>query len=183
LAFDINTFKSQLKFGGSRPSLFEIQLTNPIDQTGDGLLPFMARASAMPAFHNTPIPVYYFGRAIKVAGNRTFDDWTINVYNDENFVVRNAMETWSNSINKLEQNIRALPTSEQALYKSTGVITQKSQTGQDLRQYQFVGMFPILVSPMELDWTNDSNIGEFQITFAYDYFYPLLGPTGNGGGS
>jgi hypothetical protein len=183
MAFDINEFRSQLKFGGSRPSLFNLQLTNPVDSSADGVLPFMARASSLPAFHNTPIPVYYFGRAIKVAGNRTFDDWTVTIYNDESFVIRNTLEKWSNAINLLEQNIRALPTSEQALYKSTALVNQMSQTGQVLRTYQFVGMFPTLIDAMPLDWTNDANIGEFNVTFAYDYFIPVLGPTGDGGGS
>ena len=50
------------------------------------------------------IPVPFRGRVLKVAGDRTFDPWTITVVNDTDFRIRTAFEKWMNGINKHDDN-------------------------------------------------------------------------------
>ena len=106
MAFNINDMRSGLALGGAKPSLFQVQISNPVTSLADLKAPFMIRAAALPASTLNPIEVPYFGRKIKIAGDRTFDPWTVTVINDEDFLVRNAMEQWMNSINSHTGNLR-----------------------------------------------------------------------------
>src|SRR6056300_443409 len=164
MAFNINQFKSELVGGGARPTLFQVQITNPIEPAADLKLPFMAKTAALPGSTLGSTIVPYFGRQVKYAGDRTFEDWTITVINDEDFLVRNAMEAWSNAINSHDANTRALPQN----YKSNGIITQFGKDGSSLRSYIFEGMFPISVEGIAMDWSATDTIEEFTVTFQYD---------------
>jgi hypothetical protein len=96
MAFDINFLKSELKFGGARPTLFDCIITLPAVIPGDlSQLQFMCRATQIPASNLGLIQVPYFGRKIKLAGDRTFDPWQVTIINDEDFKIRNTLETWN----------------------------------------------------------------------------------------
>ena len=173
MAFNINEFKSQLVGGGARPTLFQVQILNPVDPAADFKVPFMARAAGIPASTLGTFTAPYFGRQIKYAGDRTFEDWTITVINDEDFLVRNAMEAWMNAINTHDGNLRSLPTD----YKSNGLITQYSKDGDAIRTYVFEGLHPINISDIAMDWSTTDTIEEFTVTFQYD-FWRVEGTTG-----
>jgi hypothetical protein len=55
---------------------------------------FSVKQLLLPASNIASIDVPFRGRIFKVAGDRTFDTWTITVINDEDFKIRNAMERW-----------------------------------------------------------------------------------------
>lgn len=173
MAFNINEFKSELTGGGARPTLFQCQITNPIVPAADFKVPFMVRAAGLPASELGSYQVPYFGRQVKYAGDRTFADWTVTIINDEDFLIRNAMEAWSNSIAAHDANTRTLPQD----YKSNGLITQYSKDGSPLRTYVFEGMFPISISEIAMDWSSTDQIEEFTVTFQYD-FWRVEGATG-----
>ena len=123
MAFAIRDIRSQLEFGGARPALFNINITNPINNSGDTKLGFMARAGQIPASTLGTVEVGYFGRKIKIAGDRTFAEWTVTVVNDEDFRIRNAMEQWMSAINLHESNTRLINSSP-STYKSQGDVQQ-----------------------------------------------------------
>lgn len=173
MAFNINEFKSQLTGGGARPSLFQVQIFNPVNPEADFKIPFMVRAAGIPASTVGSVTTQYFGRQIKYAGDRTFDDWTVTIINDEDFLIRNAMEAWTNAINSHDSNLRALPQD----YKSNGIITQFSKDGKPIRTYVFEGLHPISVSDIGMDWSTTDAIEEFTVTFQYD-FWRVEGTTG-----
>lgn len=168
MAFNINEIKSQLKGGGARPSLFQVRITNPATSAADSVVPFMVKASQIPASTLTNIDVPYFGRVIKVAGTRVYDNWSVTVINDEDFNVRNAIETWSRRINTYEGNLRDFPTSAPVEYKSRAEVIQFGKTGDVLRTYVFEGIFPLVIGPIELSWENGTAIEEFACEFAVD---------------
>lgn len=177
MAFDINQFKSAARRGGARTSLFEVRLTNPINGIADLDFPFFCKAAPLPPANITKLELHYFGRAVPVAGNRTYDDWTITIVNDEDFKIRNAMEHWSNAINGFESNVRKLSGSEMQLYKSTAEIISYGQAGQELRTYKIIGLFPTVIASTEMSWENEA-VQEFQVTFAYDYWVISQSQTG-----
>ena len=121
MSFNINEIRANLAQGGARPNLFQVTITNPVNPIGDLKLPFLCQAAQLPATTITPINIPYFGRQIKIAGNRTFDPWTVNIMNDEDFLVKNAMESWVNAINSLQGNINTLGASP-TLYKSQATV-------------------------------------------------------------
>ncbi len=183
MAFNVNLFQGALKFGGARPSLFQVNITNPVNATGDVMVPFMAQATSIPQSELTQFPVKYFGRDVKFAGQRTFTEWSATIINDEDFAIRNAMEEWHNAINSGKTNLTNLGSSSPTLYKSDAQVTHFSKTGVPLRVYNMVGIFPVTISPVELAWETVDALETFEVTFAYDYFEVSGGITGNAGGA
>jgi hypothetical protein len=181
MAFNINEMKSQLTFGGAKASLFQVQITNPVNGAGDLKTPFMVQAANLPESTLGTIEVPYFGRKIKVAGDRTFAEWTVTVMNDEDFLIRNAMEQWMNSINTHSGNLRNFGSASPQQYKSQAQITQFSKTGVPLRTYNFIGLFPTTVAAIGMDWNTTDDIERFDVTFQYDYWEVSGGVTGNAG--
>jgi len=180
MAFNIDSFKSQgLALGGARPSLFRVKMTFPDFVTGripQREASYLIKAAALPASTIGEIDVSYFGRKIKLSGDRTFDDWTITVLNDEDFGLRNAFEEWSNAMNTLISN-RLDPAAAGGGYKVDLTVEQfgKSGPGDDdgiIRKYKFVGAFPTQISAITLDWDRNNTIEEFDVRFAYDYWVP-----------
>jgi hypothetical protein len=182
MVFSVNNIRANLSGGGARPSQFQVVITNPIDGAADLKTPFMVQAAALPAFTIGKIDIPYFGRKIPIAGDRTFENWQVTIMNDEDFLVRNAMEAWNNSINRLERNIRDTGSSSDLDYKSQATVTQFGKTGEVLRVYQFEGIFPTIVAAIPLDWNTIDQIETFQVTFEYDLFTVLPGRTGDAGG-
>lgn len=181
MAFNVNEIKSQLTFGGAKASLFQVQITNPVNGAGDLKTPFMVQAAALPESTLGTIEVPYFGRKVKIAGDRTFAEWTVTIINDEDFLIRNAMEAWMASINSHIGNVRQFGTGSPSEYKSQAQITQFSKTGQILRTYQFNGLFPTTVAPITMDWNTTDDIERFDVTFQYDWWNVIGGVTGAAG--
>ena len=181
--FDINLFKSSLKYGGARPTQFLVQIFNPVNNVAGLDTPTKVKATSLPGSFLGTIPVMYFGRAIKFAGDRQIQPWEVTIINDEDFLIRNAYEEWSNKINALERNIRDLPGSEASLYKSDAIVYQLSRTGEKLREYTFRGVWPSAIMPISLSWDAENQIEEFGVTFEVDSFEVTGGSTGTGGGA
>lgn len=170
MAFNINEMRAALTLGGARPTLFQVQLTNPIDGGSDTIAPFLIRATSLPNSTIGAIEIPYFGRKIKVAGDRSFDTWNVTVMNDEDFRIRHTMELWHNNINSLQTNLNQNADNSPSNYKSTAIVTQFGKSGQALRTYRFNGIFPTEISTIDLDWDSTDQIENFSVTFAYDWF-------------
>jgi hypothetical protein len=181
MAFNINEMRSQLTGGGAKGSLFQVQITNPINGAGDLKTPFMVQASQIPPSDLGTIEVPYFGRRIKMAGDRRFGQWPVTIINDEDFLIRNAMEAWSASINSHQGNVRQTGTSSPLAYKSQAQVIQYSKTGDILRTYQFNGIFPTSIASIPVDWNTTDDIERFDVTFEFDWWEVVGGSTGDGG--
>lgn len=175
MARAIQNIKSGLRFGGARPSLFEVTFAAPlIGQAGSingaaNNFTVLCKAAQLPPSVQGVIEVPYQGRKIKVVGNRTFPEWTITIINDEDFTIRNAFESWSQAINGHESNIRnSGATSAPLSYKGGAQVSQLSKEGRVIRRYEFEGCWPSEVQAIPLDWGTTDAIEEFQVTLAYD---------------
>ena len=184
---NITEFRSRLSGGGARSNLFEVEIGFPEGLGVDENLvtdkvPFLVKAAEIPASNLGNIPVPYRGRVLPVAGDRTFDPWTVTIINDTDFLIRDAMEKWSNSINDLQT---AQGTIDPAVYQRNAFVKQLSRQGTSpgdpeltLRSYKFEGIYPNTVSSIPLDFGATDQIEEFQVTFNY-LFYEVSSPTGN----
>lgn len=174
MPFNINAFKaSGLVGGGARPSLFDVEITG---HPGLENLRFLARATQLPAMTLQSVDVPYFGRKIKVAGDRTFADWSITIMNDEDFKLRARFEEWSNKMNTIISNVNSSGNSPES-YKGTAIVRQYSKAGKSneekpIRSYRFTGIFPTQIDAINLDWDTVNQIETFDVTFAYDYWEP-----------
>ena len=176
---NIQEFRSRMTGGGARSNLFEVEITFP-DQIGISVgdlsdkVPFLVKAAEIPASNLGNIPVPYRGRVLPIAGDRTFDPWTVTVINDTDFLIRDAMEKWSNSINDI-QTAQGRVNPEQ--YQTSARVFQKTREGdkpgnteKDLRIYKFEGIYPNVVSSIPLDFGATDQIEEFQVTFNYLFY-------------
>ena len=174
MAFAVSEFKTNLKQGGARPSLFKVEFQYPSGiTTPPTRAEFLVKSTTIPASTIGSYDVYYHGKAIHVAGDRTFDTWDTTIFNDEDFGIRNTLENWMNSISNHKLNTRDKRVFDNregdvAQYKSTLKVQQFSKAGKKLRTYTFVGAWPSALSTINLDWATASEIEEFTCTWVYD---------------
>ena len=167
MAFNINDFYASLQFGGARPALFDVLVTWPGGELPE--LQFMARATTIPSATLNIVEQTYFGRALKFAGNRIFEDWNVTVINDEDYLIRDGMEAWSEALNGFESNVRDPSRLSTVNYKGTGTVTHYGKTGNIIARYEVRGLIPSSVAAMPMDWSSDE-IQTFDVTFAMDYW-------------
>lgn len=174
MAFNVTEFRANLVGDGARPNLFQVNMTFPTfsnDPVNSGqALTFLAKGAQLPGSTLGTVPVYYFGREMKFVGNRSFADWTITIINDENFKVRRAFESWMNGINSHSGNLRTGAALTPTGYSSDAKVQQYDKAGNIIKSYNFVGAFPVDLSPIDLDWGSNDTIEEFTITLAYQWW-------------
>ena len=172
--FSINKFKASLKQGGARPSLFRVLFDYPSGIPDPPTkASFLVKSTTIPASTIGSYDVYYHGKAIKVAGDRSFDTWDTTIINDEDFGIRKVLEAWMAGISNHSLNTRnkgLFDTSEgdTAKYKKTIKVQQYSKAGEILRTYLFKGAWPSALSTINLDWATASEIEEYTCTWVYD---------------
>ena len=178
----ITDFKSKLSGGGARSNLFEVVLsfpdiapadTNVLDKSR-----FLVKAAALPGSTINPLDVAFRGRTLKVAGDRTFETWTITVINDTDFSIRSAFEKWMNAINRVSDNTG---TTDPALYQADAFVYQLDRDGSTLRAYHFYDIFPTNISAITLAYETDS-IQEFTVEMQILWWEAVKGNSPAAGG-
>jgi hypothetical protein len=203
---NISAFKTRLAGGGARPNLFEVALEDfpseisaEWDTEAKTDFRFLCKAAALPASNVSPIDVPFRGRILKVAGDRTFDTWTVTIINDEDFKIRHAFESWMNLLSKLDNATGATnPTSymrnasvfqlgRSNQKEGTKVVSNISTQGEGfgatgggqstvLRSYKMYDIFPTNVSQIDLSYDSSDTIEEFTVEFQVQYFEINDGP-------
>ena len=179
----ITDFKSKMAGGGARPNLFEVELVFPdpiaIENDVKEKSRFLVKAAQLPASNITPIEVNFRGRILKIAGDRTFDTWTVTVINDVDFSIRSAMEKWMNFINKMED---ATGAQDPALYQPDAYVHQLDRDGSTLRSYKFHDVFPTNISAIDLSYETVDSVEEFTVEFQVQWWEAIKGTGANAGG-
>ena len=172
----ISDFKGALIGGGARPNLFEVELTTlPAGISWNSSdFSYMCKAATLPASNIANIDIPFRGRIFKVAGDRTIDQWSVTVINDEGFKLRNAFEEWADLIAKLDNNLGA---TDPSAYMVNAKVYQlgrgsspssKSNTGTAnavLKEYEFIDIFPTAVGAIDLSYDSTDAIEEFTVDF------------------
>ena len=195
----ISQFKSKLIGGGVRPNLFEVQVNFPdgvnlgIQQDGGGEFDgdrfrFLCKAAALPASNVGNIDIPFRGRTLKVAGDRTVDDWSVTVINDEDFGHRRAFEAWTQNIAQYGDS-SGLTDPSSYMGQATVYQLGRNIAGQQgsnspatdsniLAQYRFVDIWPTTVDAIDLSYDTGDTIQEFGVTFKVQYYYPEAAGSG-----
>lgn len=187
----IEDFKATLIGGAARPNLFEVQINFPTvidiaDQVKKDIR-FLVKAAALPASNINVIEVPFRGRNFKIAGDRTFDVWTITVINDQNFQIRNSFEQWMNVINKhdnatgvvdpteYQTNARVMQLGRSRPKLAAGKGTEDNTGSQVpvLKAYDLFGVFPTNVSSIELSYDSSDTIEEFTVDLQVQWWDAL----------
>lgn len=205
----LEDFKARLIGGAARPNLFEVELNFPAFATASNagadatdntrtvseLSRFMIKTANLPASNVGVINVPFRGRELKIAGDRTFDVWTITVINDVDFSIRTAFERWMNAINKHDDNsglINPAQYQRNAIVKQFGrsslssansnvtnpTLTKSGDQIPVLKAYKFYGVFPTAVSAIDLSYDSSDTIEEFTVDLQVQW-WDALDPQGN----
>jgi hypothetical protein len=167
----IDDFKANLIGGGARANQFRVTVTPP-PGIATGLdvrrASFLVTTASLPAQTMGEIPVPFRGRSIYIAGDRTFaDPWTTTFYNDTDFMIRNAMERWSNGINDFADNTGVVAPAD---YQSDLTVDQLDRDDTVLKTYIFRSAWPTTVGPVELSSATADAIETFDVTWRYQHF-------------
>ena len=169
-----NSFISKLAKGGARATLFDVNITLKGDTSTTGSNPgfkFMCKGVQIPANALGITTVNYFGRAVKIPGNRTFEDLTTTVINDEGSAIRNQLESWLHKLNAHQGNVRdAQRLSKLGGYVADMTVTTYSKTGDQDRFYTFENCFPTALDQIDVNWDPNDAVMEYTVTWAYDYW-------------
>lgn len=178
----ITDFKSKLTGGGARSNLFEVVLSFPdIAPADTNVLDkarFLVKGANLPASNVAPIDVPFRGRTLKVAGDRTFESWTVTVINDTDFAIRSAFENWMNRINRVSDNTGE---TDPTAYTADAFVYQLDRDGSTLRAYHFYDIFPTSIGAITLDY-GTSSIQEFPVEFQILWWEAMKGNSPAAGG-
>jgi hypothetical protein len=168
---NIADFKAQMIGGGARPNQFYVQLTFP-SYVGLGVVAgqqaqFLCRSAQLPASTIEPITTLYRGRPVQFAGERTFAPWTVAIYNDTSFNIRNALESWQNGIQNYNTTLGKTNPTE---YQVDLNVYQLDRGGAIIKSYRFVDAMPINIGPIQLDYDQQNQIEQFDVEFTFNYF-------------
>ena len=164
----VDDFKSKIRGGGARPNLFKCTINFPGYAEGDvELTSFLCKAAQLPASVIAPITVPFRGRQLQIAGDRTFEPWTITIINDTDFLIRDAMERWMNGIGAHTQNTGLVSMVD---YSADMLVDQLDKNGNSIKQYKITGAFPTNVAAIELSYDTNDAIEEFTVEFQVQYW-------------
>jgi len=169
--FDINGFKSALVNGGARPNQFQVTLTYPnyvFNSTRQAS--FLVTNAELPGSSIPPATVFYRGRQVNLAGDRSFAPWTATVINDTSFTVRTSIEQWMNGMDSLlTKRGRTTPLGPNG-YSADLYVDQLDRNGAILKRYILLDAFPVDLSPVTLDYQANDQLSQFQVQFVYQTF-------------
>ena len=205
MAHSLSDFKSKLKGGGARPNLFEVEFSaagggltggmpagiTQLAENGD-TFKYLCKAANLPASNVASIDVPFRGRTFKVAGDRTFDTWTITVINETDFAIRKIMEEWAQLVAQYQDGSGATDPSS---YMGSAIVRQLGRKSSSIGEgagnskdnglepiavYRFADIYPTNISAIDLSYDTTDTIEEFTVEFTVNYWYPESknGPAG-----
>lgn len=167
---NISDFVSKLKGGGARANQFKVTMPFPGYAAVGGeteAMAFLCRATSLPSSEVGEVIIPFRGRNIYVAGDRTFQTWDTTIINDTDFLVRNAIERWSNGINNMSDNEGLTNPVD---YQVDAFVDHLDRNGNVIKSYTFRGMFPITLAAIDLNYDQVTGIEEFACTWRYQYW-------------
>ena len=159
---NINEFKSRLRGGGARANQFKVTLPFPGyasvgGETSD--LAFLCSATALPGQTVGQVAIPFRGRVLNIAGDRTFEPWTITVLNDTDFKLYRAFERWMNGINNMTDNEGI---ANPADYQVDGFVDQLDRNGNTLKSYTYRGLYPEVLANIPLNYATNDTVESFE---------------------
>lgn len=180
ISTSLSTFKS--RFSSVRPTLFRVIFS--ILQDNEFLKNDFIKNDKVADMYiyckNTSLPnssfqesvVYYYGRAYSEAADRVYDPLDITFYNSQDFAIRNFIELWMNNIN-LSKGNRQIQADGSYNYFSDIQIDQLDRRNKVIKSYIFKDCFPLMCSPIPLDYSATNTIEEFTVSFRFQWFQTL----------
>ena len=171
MAFSVERFRNNFG-GGARANLFAVFMQPPsnigLQANHANQLTWLCQTASLPGSTVGVIEQPYMGRTLKIPGNRTFEDFTTTVLNDEDFALRSLLEKWDDKINGRASNVQASGGID--LTSPSMSVVQYSRSGTPLREYSFIGAWPSTISAIELGWDTNDAVETYDVTWTYSWY-------------
>ena len=162
---NLNEFVQNLAGGGARANQYKIQITS--SPVPDVAFSFLCRSAQIPGMTVGEVPVPYRGRQIFVAGDRTYDAWTVTVFSDTAWSLRSSFEAWSDQIAQMDEMATgALRPND---YYATAMVQQLDRAGVPRATYFLADCWPTTVDPIDLAYDTNDAVMEFSVTLRFNY--------------
>ena len=165
--FNVSKFKGALAGGGARPSLFEFNVTGLPTNISIGNINYFCQVSALPPLTVTPIEKTYFGRTVKIPGDIVYGDLSTTIFNTEDYHIRNAIEKWMDKMNGHVSNTGFTNNTD---WVTDIDLLQFSKDGESLMLWNFRDCWPTTLAEIPLSYDTASDIEQFDVTWAYNYY-------------
>ena len=172
---NLSAFTTALQGGGARANQFMITMggTGATGLTNN--FHFLCRSAQVPALTIGEVAVPYRGRVIYLAGDRTYDAWTVTIMNDRNFSIRASLEAWMDDMGDIGGTTKANTLSATAYY-GNATVRQLDRNNTPIRTYKLEGLWPTTLDAIDLSYDANDAIEEFGATFRFNWL------TAGGGG-
>ena len=172
MANELNVFRTKLEGGGARANQFKVVMTFPLSITGltadqSTEMEYLCQAASLPGMVIGEVTVPFRGRNLFIAGDRTFEAWTVTIINDTDFAIRNGFEIWMNAINSMTENNGL---DQPSLYQSQAHVYQLNRSGNIVKTYTFEGMWPTTIGNIDLSAETNDALETFDVTLRYNYW-------------
>ena len=169
---NIDDFKANLIGGGVRPNQFRVTITPP-SGIAIGLdvrrTSFLVKSASLPSRAITEIPLKFRGRTIYMAGDATEPEaWTTTFVNDTDFMIKNAIERWSNGINDFALNTGVISPAD---YQTDLTVDQLDRDDTVLKTYILKNCWPTTTgAAIELSMDTENELENFEVSWRYQHF-------------
>ena len=181
----LTEFRTRLTDGGARANQFSVRINSDFFNGPDiETISFLCRSASLPAMTVGEVPVFYRGRQIYVAGDRTYADWTVTVYNDGGWVARSNMENWNNALQDFGNS--TVGAQDPSQYYGSISVQQLDRSDNVIRHALLQDAWPTNVAEIALAYDTVDVVEEFDVTFRFNYMTlggsgQFLGSSGGGG--
>ena len=179
---NLSSFTQALHGGGARANQFQVTLGGAGAAGLSGDFHFLCRSAQIPALTIGEVAVPYRGRTIYLAGDRTYDAWTVTILNDRNYSVRAFLEKWMDDMSDIGGSSRANAISS-SIYYADATIKQLDRNNTPIRTYKLEGLWPTTLDAIDLSYDANDAIEEFGCTFRFNWMTVGGGGTSSEGGS
>jgi hypothetical protein len=198
----ITAFMGALDVDFARPNLFQVDISLPgnsgsaigigkednqdSNKTNIGkitasdvqkLASFTVKAAQLPGSTVGVIEVPFRGRMLKIAGDRTFEPWTITIQNDTTHTLRQVFLQWMDAIQVHEENATRIlygtsvtESKDYLNYMADMKVTQLDRRGNAIVSYKFKDCWPSNVAAIDLDYGTNDSIEEFTVELQTQYW-------------
>ena len=142
---------------------------------------FLCRSAQIPALTVGEVAVPYRGRTIYLAGDRTYDAWTVTIMNDRTYSVRAFLEGWMDDISDIGSTTRANAIGS-SVYYAEATVHQLDRNNSAIRTYKLEGVWPTTLDAIDLSYDANDAVEEFGATFRFNWM-TIGGAADAGGGS
>jgi hypothetical protein len=148
----------------ARPYYFQIDI--PTVDDSSQTLTMLAKSTVLPPMVMEDKGFEFQGSKYKMAGNASFEDWSVTFFADEYHKLRHKFLAWQSLI---YDPIRQIAFTAGSYKRDDVRVVQLSKDADIVSAYKFYGLYPSRIGEIQLD-QGSKDIETFTVTFSYDYF-------------